>query len=131
VISISMLLSYQFSANSYGQIGAVVIHSMLYCLFDLNTISEVIAPLRYTVFAAYVLVPFVAIRLIKEDLNCTTVQAYKTMTSSSDAGEHIHPLEEDNYEVEAIYKQNNRLACKEWAQVSFRIYFGLLSFMCT
>jgi RTC4-like domain len=131
VFFISLLLSYHFSANSYGQIGEAVITSSLHRLFVPETVSKAIAPLRYLAFAAYVLVPFVAVRLIKEDLNCSTVQAIRIMTSSSDVGQHIHPLGEDIHEIEAIFRQNAMLARKERAQVSFLIYLGLSSFTCT
>jgi RTC4-like domain len=70
-------------------------------------------------FAAYVLVPFVASLLIQEDLSCNTGQAYKVMVYSSEAGDHIHPLADDDPEFEAIHRKNCMLARKEQAQVSF------------
>jgi hypothetical protein len=120
-----------FCANSYGDVGTSVIMSTLYRLYIPDTQSKAIAPFRYSTFAALVIVPFVAIRLISEDLGCTTDQAYRTLFSSSDVGAAIHPTTDNDDEIEDIHERNWRLGNKERAQVSFLIYLGLSSFTCT
>jgi hypothetical protein len=110
---------FTFLVHSYGAKGYAVILSTIYRLFDpTSTTTEAIAPLRFTSYATYVLVPYVAHLLISEDLGCPPEDAYKTMLDSQQVGAMLHPELDDDSELEDIFEANNRAARIEKEQVS-------------
>jgi hypothetical protein len=99
---------------SYGARGGAIIQATLYRLFNpCTTKSEAIEPLRYTVYATYVLIPYVAHLLIAEDLSCSAEDAHKIMLESAATGAQLHPLRDDDEELDDIITMNARLARKE------------------
>jgi len=106
---------------SYGEKGAAVIQSTIYRLFNpISTRSNAIDPLKFTDYIGYVLVPYVAHRLIAQDLTCTLKEAYTRMIESGDLGSEIHPLlDGEDPELEDIMEENTRLARKAQGKVRF------------
>ena len=89
-----------------------------------KTRSKVIEPIRFTAFTAYVLAPYVAHLLIKEDLGCTASEAFDIMLDSADVGQRIHPMPEgEDVEIETLIMENTRLGSKERAKVRDFILF--------
>jgi hypothetical protein len=110
-----------FRVYSYGEKGAAVIESTIYRFFNpISTRSNAIDPLKFTDYTRYVLMPYVAHRLIAQDLTCTLKEAYATMLKSGDLGSEIHPLlDGEDPELEDIMEENTRLACKAQGKVRF------------
>ena len=107
--------------HSYGAKGGAVIHSTLYRLFNpFATRSEALGPLKYSAYAAYVLVPYIGHLLISEDASCTLDDAFTIMVDSRAAGATIHPLRDDDDELDDIIATNSLLARREKAKV--RVY---------
>jgi hypothetical protein len=104
--------------HSYGEKGGAIITSTIHRLFGPGTaMREAIKPLQFTVFCDYVLVPFVGHLLIAEDLGCSARKAFAIMHASGDTGDTLHPLLDENDEVDEIHARNMRLARKERASV--------------
>ena len=64
------------------------------------------APLSFTTFMKYFLVPHIAICLITNDKNIDLEGAWEVMTSSADHGEALHALQDDDEILEEIFQQN-------------------------
>lgn len=112
-------MSTYLCTHSYGSKGGAVIQSTLYRLFNpTTTTSDAILPLRFTAFAAYILVPFVGTLLIADDVGCSAEEAYAIMRASGPTGGGLHPLEDNDDELEDIMERNAILARWEKAWVS-------------
>lgn len=83
----------------------------------MTTSSEAIAPLIYTAYAAYVLVPYVAHLLIADDLSCTPEEAFEIMMEGGRIGEILHPQLEDDPEYWAIVEMNTTIARRDRKRV--------------
>ena len=70
-------------------------------------------PLSLAKTTAYFLVPYVAHRLIAQDLECSLDAVYKTMIDSSDAGNALHPERDDDEELTEILHENVCAARRE------------------
>lgn len=86
------------------------------------TTTEAIAPLRFTIYATYVLVPYIAHLLISEDLDCTPEDAYKIMLDSQETGAMLYPEHDDDDELDDIFRENSRSARIEKAKVSRHLH---------
>ena len=71
-----------------------------------------IAPLSGTQFTQFILVPYVACKLIQEDLSCDIESAYKAMVDSADVGVSLYPADEEDEDEELarIVRSNFRAA---------------------
>jgi hypothetical protein len=83
----------------------------------MTTSSEAIAPLIYTAYAAYVLVPYVAHLLIADDMSCNPEDAYEIMVEGGRIGAILHPSLEDDPEYDAIIVANLKIAQRERKRV--------------
>jgi len=61
-------------------------------------------------FTTYVLVPFIAVHLIAQDLTCSIPGAYQEMIDSGDAGTTLQRQGDTDEELDSILKTNNQLA---------------------
>jgi hypothetical protein len=96
---------------SYGPKGHAIIQSALLRLFRPNkTPTQTFAPLNLWHFTEYVLIPYVASRLIQEDLECSPADALSAMTKSGNVGAALHPEDDES---EEIGQSNAVLAGKE------------------
>ena len=81
---------------SYGELGSVIIHQTLYNLFPPSELDpDLISPLTSNEFIQRILVPEVAVRLIKEDQNLEgdvgTTEALQILRESSAYGVAMFP----------------------------------------
>ena len=81
---------------SYGELGSVIIHQTLYNLFPPSELdSDLVSPLTSNEFIQRILVPEVAVRLIKEDQNLEgdvgTNEALQILRESSAYGVAMFP----------------------------------------
>ena len=83
-------------------------------MFDpLKTPLDAFLPLSLTKFTQYFLVPYVAHKLIMEDLGASATVAFKEMLDSADAGDNLHPKEDDDNELDSILEMNAQAARSE------------------
>jgi hypothetical protein len=82
-------------------------------LFGPEAPSPAFQPLSFTKASAYFLVPYIAHRLIAQDLAFSLNAAYKTMVDSSGAGAALHPERDDDEEFDEIHRDNVYAAKKE------------------
>ena len=113
--------------HSYGPKGSAIIQSTIYRLFGVNATSDAIRPLSFTLFAACVLVPFVAACLIAEDLDLPVDDALPIMYTSSAIGNGMNPLDDDDEELEGIIQENYRLARREELGIAVRTCLSYVS----
>jgi hypothetical protein len=100
--------------HSYGQQGHIVIKSTLNRLFPAShTPTTSFTPLSLNLFNDFVVIPFVAMTLIGEDIKSSPEEGYETMRRSADFGERVFPEDDDNSEVDAIVADNDRAAARE------------------
>jgi len=72
-----------------------------------------ITPLNLSSFTTFFLIPYIACRLIQQDLGCTVQEAYNTMIESGDAGAILNPDDDDDEELDMIQYRSMRLAKTE------------------
>ena len=93
--------------HSYGPCGNTVIQSMVMMIHDEhNILLPDFAPLSFTMFTKYFLVPHIAVCLIASDKNIDLEGAWELMTQSADHGEALHALQDDDEILEEIFQQN-------------------------
>jgi hypothetical protein len=106
------VLSLADGESSYGTKGSVIIQSTILRMFNPNQMRRFTAPLSATQFTAYILVPYVACKLIEEDLSCTTLEAFQAMLKSSDVGVSLYPADDedddDDDELDLAIRSNMR-----------------------
>ena len=64
------------------------------------------APLSYTTFAKYFLIPHVAVHLIANDKNIDLEGAWELMAKSGEHGEALNPLQDNDEILEEIFQNN-------------------------
>ncbi|KAF7966503.1 hypothetical protein HWV62_38098 [Athelia sp. TMB] len=105
-------LDMQARPGGYGPRGAAIIENTLMSLYGPTDFStSAIAPLSFRIFAKYILIPHVAIALIIKDENNECDEetgAWEQMVRRADHGAAIHPLKDDDPEIEEIFKDNAR-----------------------
>jgi hypothetical protein len=83
-------------------------------LFDHEgTPNDAFAPLSFSLYTEYYLIPWVAIHLIAEDLDCSLETAYEEMIASAESGVMLHPMAEEDKKVEAIIQQHCVLSAEK------------------
>jgi hypothetical protein len=92
--------------NSYGPKGNAIIQSMLLRFFDLNTTPKTsFSPLTPKQLTECFLVPYVACRLIEQDLKCSFSDAHDVMVASSNNGTTLQPENDNDKELDDILKK--------------------------
>lgn len=89
--------------HSYGPKGSAVLRATINQLFDprQGIPTEAFAPLSYEQYTYFVLIPYIASRLIADDRRftdnqtCTLQQAFKVMVASADAGDALQGIDEE------------------------------------
>lgn len=89
--------------HSYGPKGSAVLRATINQLFDprQGIPTEAFAPLSYEQYTYFVLIPYIASRLIADDWRftdnqtCTLQQAFKVMVASADAGDALQGIDEE------------------------------------
>jgi RTC4-like domain len=80
-------------------------------MFDpITTSTDAFWPLSLSQFTTYVLVPFVVVHLIQQDLCCSISAAYEEMMDSADVGARFQQASDDDEELDEILKNNNHIA---------------------
>ncbi|KAH7905692.1 hypothetical protein BJ138DRAFT_1105781 [Hygrophoropsis aurantiaca] len=97
----------------YGSKAAAVIMHTLFRLFLPTTSNASISPLTVAQFTTYFLAPYIAMSLIAEDMGIFIEQGYEEMIASNEVGQSLNPEEDDDEELEAIFKANLQLARME------------------
>jgi RTC4-like domain len=92
----------------------VILHTLVGMFKSNTTPRRAIAPFNLAKFMDFVLVPYVALHLIAEDLKCSIKTAYKEMCNSGYTGEILHPepLDDDD-EMDDIFRRNVKEARKK------------------
>ncbi|OJA21384.1 hypothetical protein AZE42_11446 [Rhizopogon vesiculosus] len=71
-----------------------------------RTPNDAFASLSFSLYTEYYLIPWVAIHLIAEDLDCSLEIVYEDMIASAKSGFTLHPMAEEDRKVEAIIRQH-------------------------
>lgn len=93
-----LCFAFQFAHHyrSYGKQGDAIIQNTVMRMYNPNKMGAHIAPLNSMQFTLYLLVPHIACRLIQQDFECDMEEAHKIMIKSSDDGESLYPVNEDD-----------------------------------
>ena len=73
---------------------------------ELNFSNPAFAPLSYTTFAKYFLIPHIAVHLIADDKNMDLEGAWELMFSSGSHGETLNALQDPDVILDEIFQQN-------------------------
>ena len=77
-------------------------HTLLGMYLQATTSTAAFHPLSYPYFLTYVLVPYVTIELIREDLECNLKDAYQKMTKSGPVGCLLFADTDEDKELDSI-----------------------------
>ena len=93
-------------ASSYGEKGSVIIQKILLQILSTvdHTLLHNIKPLSLPLFSQHILVPYVATRLIAEDMGCSDRSAFKLMRESGEYGYQQFLDTDDDAEYDAVLK---------------------------
>lgn len=92
------------SAFSYGELGSMVIYQTLHNMFSHETLrKEKIAPLSITDFIQQILVPEVAMALVRVDMDIDDDEALKTLRASSSYGAAMFPVTDKDGEGDEVH----------------------------
>jgi hypothetical protein len=75
---------------------------------ELNFRNPAFAPLSYTTFAKYFLIPHIAVLLIADDGNVDLEGAWEIMSSSGSHGEALNALQDHDAILDEIFLQNTK-----------------------
>ena len=67
-----------------------------------QTPNDAFAPLDFKLYTELYLIPWVAMHLISEDLECSLETAYEEMIASGDSGAALHTMAEEDRRIESI-----------------------------
>ncbi|KAI5983265.1 hypothetical protein EDC04DRAFT_2915068 [Pisolithus marmoratus] len=112
-VPITSLIWQNSCSGYYSSKGTAIIMHTLLQVFPPSTSTDTFQPLSLWQYLCYVVVLHIVCQLILEDLGIsTTINTYKIMLESSDAGELIHPEHDDDEELDLI-KHKTTLALKQ------------------
>jgi hypothetical protein len=75
---------------------------------ELNFWNPAFAPLSYTTFAKYFLIPHIAVQLIADDKNIDPDGAWEIMSSSGSHGDILNALQDHDLMLDEIFRQNGK-----------------------
>jgi hypothetical protein len=119
LVSMSYVIhvSFHFFANSYGERGTAIISSVINRIFGSYPNTIAINPLPFKNFSAYVLVPYIAHRLIAEDLSCDLDEAYRVMIESGPLGAQLQYWREEDPVIDEIVYRNHQLGRRQKVRI--------------
>ncbi|KAG6380097.1 hypothetical protein JVT61DRAFT_8182 [Boletus reticuloceps] len=90
----------------YGMKGtAIIMHTLLGMYPQATTPTAAFRPLSYPYFLTYILVPYVAMELIGDDLGCNLEDAYQQMIQSGPVGSLIFADIDGDEELDSICRE--------------------------
>lgn len=103
------------SNTSYGPKGTAVFQATLNRLFDPQTDAinpSIFAPMTLDRYNQFVLIPYIACRLIAEDRKCNMEDAFKVMIASGDYGDGLQAIDDkderfDDFLMSIVRKDSN------------------------
>ncbi|KAF7971101.1 hypothetical protein HWV62_22100 [Athelia sp. TMB] len=105
-------LAMQARPGGYGPRGSAFIENTLMSLYGPTGFkTDAMAPLTFRTFTRYILIPHITIALIIHDKtnDCDEeTGAWEHMVRQADHGAAIHPLKDDDPELEQIFENNTR-----------------------